>query len=97
MASDRASYTAEDVLDLLHDVETNIREGGWHFAASVGMRSDQCDMAQVAPTGDIQHSTSSAHLTRSDTTHHGIRRRMAASPLQFFSNNIHRSPEASAR
>jgi hypothetical protein len=55
MASDRASYTAEDVLDLLHDVETNIREGGWHFAASVGMRSDQCDMAQVAPTGDIQH------------------------------------------
>jgi hypothetical protein len=55
MASERASYTADDVLDLLHDVETNIREGDWHFAASVGMRSDQYDMAPVAPTGDIQH------------------------------------------
>jgi hypothetical protein len=55
MASDRASYTPEDVLDLLHDVETNIREGGWHFAASVGTRSGQYDMAPVSPTGDIKY------------------------------------------
>ena len=55
MASDRASYTTEDVLELLHDVETTIREGDWHFAASVGMRSAQYDIAPAEPAGDEQH------------------------------------------
>jgi hypothetical protein len=54
MATERASYTAEDVLDLLRDVESNIREGDCHFAASVSTREVQDDTALIAPVGDIR-------------------------------------------
>ena len=54
MASDRATYTAEDVLDLLNDVESNMREGDCHFAASVSTHEVQHDIALVAPMGDTR-------------------------------------------
>jgi hypothetical protein len=47
MALDRATYTAEDVLDLLRDVETNIREGNGHFAAPVSTREIQQNTALI--------------------------------------------------
>lgn len=55
VASDRASYTADDVLDLLQDVEMNIRERDRHFAAAVSPRQIQCSTAPVAPIDDMRH------------------------------------------
>jgi hypothetical protein len=54
MAMDRATYTAEDVLDLLRDVETNIREGNGHFAAPVSTREAQHDTGLIPPMRDIR-------------------------------------------
>lgn len=55
VASDRASYTADDVLDLLQDVEMNIRERDRHFAAAVSPRQIQCSTAPVAHIDDMRH------------------------------------------
>jgi len=55
MATERACYTAEDVLDLLHDVESNIRKDDRHFAASVKFREVRHGTALVLPTGEIVH------------------------------------------
>jgi len=47
MDTERASYTAEDVLNLMHDVESELREGDCHFVAPANICEVQLDTVLV--------------------------------------------------